>query len=558
MVNVKISALPAATAINAADLLPVVQDGVTKHTTPDLLPLSAATVAALAGKETAGAAAAAVATQATAAAATYQPKTPGPQVVLASGQVAAYSAGRSLTSTATVAVWGHSYAWSDGGSLEDALAARIGATVFNGGIGGDTSTGIAIRQGGIVPLVTITGGQLPADTSAVPATVTPAGDYIVASGANPFTYTGTLAGVPVTLTYVTTAGTWIVARTTAGATATPVPAGTPFLITTPTYPDATTVFGLEARNNTFAGDTNLTTVIRDLDAKIGALTPYQPCYLVVSDITTTVETSSATGNNGSTRAKILASNTARAARYGGFYYDLRRDFIDNGLTIAGITPTAADTAAINGDTAPPSLMNAAGDHPNTTGYQVLGRLLADRLVAKGWAAAVAGPVNLLTLNQASIETDASAWSGNGDGNITVTRSTTQAAHGSASLLVTSGPDYENVILTNPGVAVTAGQNYGFTAKTRAVTTARTRNIDLYWYDSSHNYLDHGAGNGIAETTTGWTTVTYSQAAPAGAAYLRLGVASSGAAPGEQWYLDAVGLYAIAPGAAVPAFIAPAA
>lgn len=59
MANKKISELPAATSLTTADLLPVVQGGVTMQVTPDLLPLSTAATTALAGKDPVGAATAA-------------------------------------------------------------------------------------------------------------------------------------------------------------------------------------------------------------------------------------------------------------------------------------------------------------------------------------------------------------------------------------------------------------------------------------------------------------------------------------------------------------------
>lgn len=50
MANVKISQLPTATTLTTADLLPIVQGGVTKQVTPDLLPVSTPAATALAAK----------------------------------------------------------------------------------------------------------------------------------------------------------------------------------------------------------------------------------------------------------------------------------------------------------------------------------------------------------------------------------------------------------------------------------------------------------------------------------------------------------------------------
>ncbi len=93
---------------------------------------------------------------------------------------------------------------------------------------------------------------------------------------------------------------------------------------------------------------------------------------------------------------ITAFNTALAADHGERFYDVRRDFIDRGLTMAGIAPTPQDTTNIGNDCPPPSLM-ADAIHPNAAGYKVLATLIAEKLLALGWVSKLNYPVSATVL-----------------------------------------------------------------------------------------------------------------------------------------------------------------
>ena len=61
--------------------------------------------------------------------------------------------------------------------------------------------------------------------------------------------------------------------------------------------------------------------------------------------------------SGSAGFEIFATlDAALAATYGASFLDVRRFLIDYGLSVAGISATADDTAAIAEDRFPPSLM----------------------------------------------------------------------------------------------------------------------------------------------------------------------------------------------------------
>ena len=129
------------------------------------------------------------------------------------------------------------------------------------------------------------------------------------------------------------------------------------------------------RNNIDA----LATVMADDEAIMAAHAVHTPKRLILSATTTQSETAGTLGH-----ARVERINAHRAARWPDEYVDVRRWLIDHGLTEAGITPTAADTAAVAADTLPPSLM-ADNTHLNTAGSQALGRYLATILQQKGWA-----------------------------------------------------------------------------------------------------------------------------------------------------------------------------
>lgn len=124
---------------------------------------------------------------------------------------------------------------------------------------------------------------------------------------------------------------------------------------------------------------DLATVMADDEAIMAAHAVHTPKRLILSATTTQSETAGTLGH-----ARVERINAHRAARWPSEYVDVRRWLIDEGLTEAGITPTAADTAAVAADTLPPSLM-ADNTHLNTAGSQALGRHLATIIAAKGWA-----------------------------------------------------------------------------------------------------------------------------------------------------------------------------
>jgi hypothetical protein len=101
---------------------------------------------------------------------------------------------RRVFPTSDIATWGDSMTSGAGGggtTYQSVLAAALGRSVYNGGVGGEGSTSIAARQGGVPTLLTVAGNQIPASGSvAVTArSVSP----LTSQG--PGVLAGTLAGV---------------------------------------------------------------------------------------------------------------------------------------------------------------------------------------------------------------------------------------------------------------------------------------------------------------------------------------------------------------------------
>lgn len=153
--------------------------------------------------------------------------------------------------------------------------------------------------------------------------------------------------------------------------------------------------------------------------------------------------------------------------------------------------------------------------------------------------------NLLTTNQASLETDTAGWSA--AYNCTVARSTAQSITGAASLAITSSGVGGNDAITGTGTngtRVTGGQVYTAVVSFRAATVGRTVRAVLVWYDTAGAPIGGAVtGADYADNTAGWTQARLTAQAPATAVYAAVAaeiVATGGA--GEVHYADAVGLF----------------
>jgi hypothetical protein len=249
-------------------------------------------------------------------------------------------------------------------------------TTYNGGKSGQNADEIALRQGGLVLMVTVSGGVIP-----VSGPITVSTDQLLAwrldrgwSG-NPVT----IAGIPGTLTRVS-ATDLTFTRTTAGD-AVAVPGKVQVISTLgEQYKDKVTVI-FAGRNDigyaSTAGDI-VKRVVEATVAMVDSLSPVNPRFLVVGTLNATGE---GVGNGNYTN--VLAINNALKKLYPENYYDLRNYIVKQAILDQGITPTADDTAKMNADAPPPSIMVDSIHYTAGTAAKVALKIY-EQLTSKGW------------------------------------------------------------------------------------------------------------------------------------------------------------------------------
>lgn len=162
--------------------------------------------------------------------------------------------------------------------------------------------------------------------------------------------------------------------------------------------------------------------------------------------------------------------------------------------------------------------------------------------------------NLLTANEASFETDVSAWLG--ASNCTIASTSADAAVGSKSMLVTTTATTAFNFRTTRIIPVTEGIDYTVVASVKQGTGARnTASVGVLWVFGSKAPFGVAGGDSMYISTTEWRRMSTVQRAPVGAtgAYVYVVVSSTGAV-GDTMYVDAVGMWEgaggdwVAPGA----------
>ena len=295
---------------------------------------------------------------------------------------------KALSGVSTLAIACYGDSMTDGGfghagSWAANLAALTGRSVQKLGVRGSTAVEICIRAGGVVPLLTIPGGQLPANTTPV-AVTTSITAPLSPLGQPARTYDVTIRGVPATLTYSPgtsdppVAPSWAIARKAAGTAVLinptePIPA-------VPITPYQRNINILWAGRN----DTPKSGAYASIEATITRFEKIGAPFLVVGVMNTGDEIIGTSGYN-----NVLALDAQIRARAPRNYVDMRGRMIREGLALAGITPTTADTTAIANDTFPPSLQYD-GDgyklHLNQAGDAAAALIIQDELKQRGFIA----------------------------------------------------------------------------------------------------------------------------------------------------------------------------
>lgn len=152
-------------------------------------------------------------------------------------------------------------------------------------------------------------------------------------------------------------------------------------------------------------------------------------------------------------------------------------------------------------------------------------------------------LNKLNLNQATVNVDTTGWVVNA--NCTLARDLTQFADGISSLAmtcVTGGADMLAETVPSSTVPVVVGQTYTALASFKAATTVRNCRSILSWFKADFSWLASNEAAFVANTTSGWTQVAVTAVAPALAAYCKVAVRVMVPATSEVHYVDKVGLF----------------
>jgi hypothetical protein len=133
-----------------------------------------------------------------------------------------------------------------------------------------------------------------------------------------------------------------------------------------------------------------------------------------------------------------------------------------------------------------------------------------------------GRDNELTKNQADIETDTTGWAAGA--NTTISRITSTAAHGSASLQlrsVAAGATSATTPTGLSGIPVVGSKQYTAIANIRRISATANRNgrIDIAWYTAAGALISTSTGSSVADNNTDWVAQTVCTAtSPSNAAF----------------------------------------
>lgn len=154
---------------------------------------------------------------------------------------------------------------------------------------------------------------------------------------------------------------------------------------------------------------------------------------------------------------------------------------------------------------------------------------------------VYGRTNILTPNQASLETDTSGWAASS--NCAIARTTDQASIGSASLRLTASAAGDMIAATNTYLTVLPNTAFSATAEFRAASTARSCAVGIEWFNSSNTSLGKVYGTAGNDSSSSWTSKTVTATAPATAAFAQVVVKVASAGSAEIHYVDKIAFHA---------------
>jgi len=254
------------------------------------------------------------------------------------------------------------------------------ATVVNRGVGGNTTDLVAVRAGAIRPRLTFAGGTIPASG---PVTVTTT-DAIAYRNLGTFNVAGTVAGVAGNLAR-TSEYTLTFTRTTDGAAVTTGPAE--FLSDDYALYSGAVQIILAGRND-IADDARLNDGSVPLS---GAIDRAVSAYVAMVEAQTPVikktlllgALSDVSYVRGTPEYQLVTGINQELQRvYPNSFWDLRGYLVNQCIYDAGITPTAEDLTAMEGDTLPPSIMLPDYTHIDVAAHAQVAEQLYAQLISR--------------------------------------------------------------------------------------------------------------------------------------------------------------------------------
>jgi hypothetical protein len=156
---------------------------------------------------------------------------------------------------------------------------------------------------------------------------------------------------------------------------------------------------------------------------------------------------------------------------------------------------------------------------------------------------VFGRTNVLSPNQASLETNTTGWEATT--NCAVARSTAQASTGSASLQVTASAAGDAVASTTVATKflVTANQEFSAIADFKAGSTTRSCQVGIRYLTTSGTTISTTFGTAVSATSSAFVTASATVLAPPTATHAQVFVKIVSASSGGVHYVDKIAFHA---------------
>jgi len=153
-----------------------------------------------------------------------------------------------------------------------------------------------------------------------------------------------------------------------------------------------------------------------------------------------------------------------------------------------------------------------------------------------------GRTNVLSANQASLEVDTAGW--DAVTNCTISRSTAQAANGSASLSMTAtaAGNVEASTTLATKFTITANLKFSAIAYFRSAAVSRLASVGIRYLTSAGATISTTYGTAVTTTTSSWTEAVASVLAPPTATHAQVFVKVASAATSEVHFVDKIGFH----------------